>query len=205
MLLKRTIQKETLSIIWGVKKFHCFLFGRKFTLVTDHQPLISIFGPKKGIRATTAARMQRYALFLQSHDYDIEFKSSKSHANCDGLSRLPCSQTEDLPESDSIETYNLSQIDNLPVSASDVERETRRDPTLSKVFDFTLNGWTDKPQDERLKPFYTRRSELSVQNGCLMWGIRVIIPIKLRNKVLEELHEGHLGIVKMKELSRSYF
>ena len=199
------IQKEALSIIWGVKKFHCFLFGRKFTLVTDHQPLISIFGPKKGIPATTAARMQRYALFLQGHDYDIEFKSSKSHANCDGLSRLPYSQTEDLPDSDSIEIYNLSQIDSLPVSTSDVKRETRRDPTLSKVLDFTLNGWTDKPQDERLKPFYTRRSELSVQNGCLMWGIRVIIPIKLRNKVLEELHEGHLGIVKMKELSRSYF
>ena len=69
------IQKEALSIIWGVKKFHCFLFGRKFTLVTDHQPLISIFGPKKGIPATTAARMQRYAFFLQGHDYDIEFKA----------------------------------------------------------------------------------------------------------------------------------
>ena len=199
------IHKEALSLVWGVKKFHCMLFARKFTLVTDHQPLISIFGPKKGIPATTAARLQRYALFLQGHDYDIEYKSSKSHANCDGLSRLPYSQSEDLPDSDSVELYNLSQIDSLPVSASDVKRETRRDPTLSKVLDFTLNGWTDKPQDERLKPYYTRRNELSVENGCLMWGIRVIIPIKLRNKVLDELHEGHLGIVKMKELSRSFF
>ena len=199
------IHKEALSLVWGVKKFHCMLFARKFTLVTDHQPLISIFGPKKGIPATTAARLQRYALFLQGHDYDIEYKSSKSHANCDGLSRLPYSQSEDLPDSDSVELYNLSQIDSLPVSASDVKRETRRDPTLSKVLDFTLSGWTDKPQDERLKPYYTRRNELSVENGCLMWGIRVIIPIKLRNKVLDELHEGHLGIVKMKELSRSFF
>ena len=199
------IHKEALSLVWGVKKFHCMLFARKFTLVTDHQPLISIFGPKKGIPATTAARLQRYALFLQGHDYDIEYKSSKSHANCDGLSRLPYSQSEDLPDSDSVELYNLSQIDSLPVSASDVKRETRRDPTLSKVFDFTLNGWTDKPQDERLKPYYTRRNELSVENRCLMWGIRLIIPIKLRNKVLDELHEGHLGIVKMKELSRSFF
>ena len=199
------IHKEALSLVWGVKKFHCMLFARKFTLVTDHQPLISIFGPKKGIPATTAARLQRYALFLQGHDYDIEYKSSKSHANCDGLSRLPYSQSEDLPDSDSVELYNLSQIDSLPVSASDVKRETRRDPTLSKVLDFTLNGWTDKPQDERLIPYYTRRNEISVENGCLMWGIRVIIPIKLRNKVLDELHEGHLGIVKMKELSRSFF
>ena len=199
------IHKEALSLVWGVKKFHCMLFARKFTLVTDHQPLISIFGPKKGIPATTAACLQRYALFLQGHDYDIEYKSSKSHANCDGLSRLPYSQSEDLPDSDSVELYNLSQIDSLPVSASDVKRETRRDPTLSKVLDLTLNGWTDKPQDERLKPYYTRRNELSVENGCLMWGIRVIIPIKLRNKVLDELHEGHLGIVKMKELSRSFF
>ena len=66
--------------------------------------------------------------------------------------------------SDSVEIYNLSQIDNLPVSASDVKRETRRDPTLSKVLDLTLNGWTYKPQDESLKPFYMRRNELSVQN-----------------------------------------
>ena len=168
------IQKEALAIVWGVKKFFCYLFGRKFTLLTDHQPLISIFGPKKGIPATAASLMQRYALFLQGYDYDIEYKSSKSHANCDGLSRLPYSHGEELPDSDSAEIYNLSQLDSLPVCANDVKREMRRDPTLSKVLDFTMNGWTYKPQDEILKPFYMRRHELSVQNGCLMWGIRVI-------------------------------
>ena len=198
------IHKEALAIIWGVKKFHCYLYGRKFTLVTDHQPLLTIFGPKKGIPATTAARLQRYALFLQGHEYEIEYKNSKSHANADALSRLPCPQEKELPGSDPVEIYNLSQIDSLPVSANDIKRETRRDHVTSKVLDFTLNGWTEKPQDERLKPYYTRRNELSVQHGCLMWGIRVIIPLKLRNKVLEEIHVGHIGIVKMKALSRSF-
>jgi hypothetical protein len=58
------IDKEALALVWGVKKFHLYLFGRHFTLVTDHEPLTAIFNPKKGIPAMTVARLQRYALFL---------------------------------------------------------------------------------------------------------------------------------------------
>ena len=58
------IDKEALALVWGVKKFHLYLFGRHFTLVTDHEPLTSIFNPKKGIPAMKVARLQRYALFL---------------------------------------------------------------------------------------------------------------------------------------------
>ena len=54
-----------------------------------------------------------------------------------------------------------------------------------------------------LDPFYARRDEITVHSGCLMRGIRVIVPPKLRPQVLEELHQGHRGVVKMKALARS--
>ncbi|KAK3712034.1 hypothetical protein QZH41_000190 [Actinostola sp. cb2023] len=70
------IDKEALSIVWGVKKFHIYLFGRRFTLITDHQPLTSIFHPEKGVPTMTAARLQRYALFLAGFEYEIEYKKT---------------------------------------------------------------------------------------------------------------------------------
>ena len=58
------IEKEGLSLIWGVKKFHKYLYGRKFTLVTDHKPLLAILGSKRSLPTLAAARLQRWALFL---------------------------------------------------------------------------------------------------------------------------------------------
>jgi hypothetical protein len=60
------------------------------------------------------------------------------------------------------------------------------------------------PLQEEIKPFYQWKGELAVHCGVLMLGHRAVIPTKLRNQVLTELHEGHLGIVKMKSLARSY-
>ena len=72
----------------AVKKLHHFLYGRHFTLITDHKPLTSILHPHNGIPVMTAQRLQRYALFLSGMNYTINYRSTKEHANCDGLSRL---------------------------------------------------------------------------------------------------------------------
>ena len=58
------IDKEALATVWGVKKFHNYLFGRHFILLTDHEPLTSIFCPSKSLPAVTAARLQRCALLI---------------------------------------------------------------------------------------------------------------------------------------------
>ena len=55
------VEKEALSLIFGVIQFHSYLYGRHFTIVTDHKPLTAILGPKKGIPPLAAARLQRWA------------------------------------------------------------------------------------------------------------------------------------------------
>ena len=75
------IEKEALSLIYGIQKFHQYLYGRLFVLVTDHQPLLSILGPKKGIPPLAAARMQQWTLLLLAYSYSIEFRPTTAHGN----------------------------------------------------------------------------------------------------------------------------
>ena len=61
------LEKEALSLIFGLRKFRQYLYSRRFTLITDHQPITTIFSDKKGIPPMAAARLQRWALQLSAH------------------------------------------------------------------------------------------------------------------------------------------
>ena len=197
------IDKEALSLHWGIQKFNTYLFGKHFTLVTDHKPLLSIFNPSKSLPAMTAARLQRYAVFLSGHSYDITYKNTTSHANADALSRLPLKLT-DHEEADEVNVFYNSQFDALPVTCEQVRNATQRDLTLSQVLDFIMSGVFPSEADGTVKPFIRRKEELTVHQGCIMWGNRVVIPESLRARVMDEIHTGHLGIVRMKSHARSY-
>ncbi|XP_062529124.1 uncharacterized protein LOC101739388 isoform X1 [Bombyx mori] len=82
------IQKEATAIIFGVRRYHQYLYGRAvpFILRTDHKPLLSIFGPCRGIPEVSANRLQRYAMFLSSCNYRIEYVRSTDNT-ADFLSR----------------------------------------------------------------------------------------------------------------------
>ena len=123
------VEKEALSLVFGVKKFHSYLYGRKFTLVTDHKPLTTILGPKNKVPPLAAARLQRWALVLSAYSYDIEFRSTAAHGNADGLSRLPFHNpgAEDAA-SIGATLFNLSQLNSLPVTSQQLQAATRTDP-----------------------------------------------------------------------------
>ena len=160
-----------------MKKFHAYLFGHKFTLLTDQQPLTSIFSPSKSIPVTSAARLQRYALFLSGFNYDIEFKGTKRHCNADAMSRLPLSSSNDVDENEqnAEDIFHMSQIEFLPMTHVDIQRETKRDKTLSQVYEQVQNGWQFQPKGSLLAPFYSRRNELTIHQGCLLWGISLAL------------------------------
>ena len=75
---------------------------------------------------------------------------------------------------------------------------------LVKVYEHTSSGWPNYCPDPEIKPYWNRREDLSLDDGCLLWGRRVVIPLKLQGHLLDELHECHPGMCRMKALARSF-
>ena len=120
----------------------------------------------------------------------------------DALSRLPLpSKAGDVSAVLKVEER---LVDCLPITQKEINHATRVDPVLSRVLEFVKNGWPQYVEDLRLKPFFHCRYELSIEQDCLLWEIRVVIPTRYQKDMLDELHVGHPGIVRMKELARSY-
>ncbi|XP_060542427.1 uncharacterized protein K02A2.6-like [Pantherophis guttatus] len=144
------LDKEALAAVSGVKKFHEYLFGRDFELITDHRPLLGLLAGDRPNPAALSPRMTRWAIFLAAYSYRLVHRPGADMGNADA------------------------------------------------------RGWPEKIGSGEFKPFVGKRDELTMQGGCLLWGDRVVIPSRLREKVLTLLHEGHPGIVRMKGLARSY-
>ena len=90
-----------------------------------------------------------------------------------------------------------------PITAHHIRVWSRRDPILSAVLSFVQSGWPNSC-DPALSSYSTKRTELSLYQGCLMWGSRVVVPPQGCEGVLQERHEGHLGMTKTKSLARMY-
>ncbi|XP_043916150.1 LOW QUALITY PROTEIN: uncharacterized protein K02A2.6-like [Protopterus annectens] len=196
------LDKEGLAVIFGIKRFHKYLYGRKFIVCTDHKPLLSLFNEMKAVPQMVSPRIQRWAVTLRAYEYEIVYKPGKHHSNVDVLSRLPL---PGHPKEEETEDRVLMMEDITLVSARELSGWTRKDPVLSRVFQLVQQGWATQQTDPVFQPYVVRKTELSVQDGCVLWGARVIIPPPGRSALLQQLHQGHVGITRMKALARSYF
>jgi hypothetical protein len=197
------LDKEALALVFGVKKFHNYLYGRNFKLMSDHKPLKYILGESSPIPQMASARLQRWALILGAYTYNLEYRAGKNNLTADALSRNPLST---VPREVSLpgETIMLMETLNAtPTTAKQIAKWTKQDRILSRVYNMVLNGRIETA-DQEFKPYRNRINELSVHNGCILWGNRVVIPPQGQEQTLKLLHEGHIGISRMKASARSY-
>ncbi|KRY80682.1 Uncharacterized protein T4D_6125, partial [Trichinella pseudospiralis] len=92
----------------------------------------------------------------------------------------------------------------LPVTARVIAEATEKDSVFKQVKQSVLSGWPEKCPREELRSYFIKRTELSVSYGCLLWGIKTVIPMKLRSRVLMELHETHPGRECMVSMARQF-
>ena len=137
------IQKEAVSITFALKKFHQFLCSREFILVTDHNPLISMFGPNTATPVLTANCHARWPLMLSQYCYTIEYRPTKQHGNADALSRLPASSdlSFDGKKGDNdVDTIRIISSQIQPYSRTQLKDSTNNDPAISEVKRYVREG-----------------------------------------------------------------
>ena len=138
-----------------------------------------------------------------NYQYHLQYKCGESCGNADGLSRLPIPNPESVVPIPEEFVLAVRLLNEPSVSASMIARWTDKDPILSKVRRFVQTDWQDA-DTETFGPYMNRKKELSDKQELVMWGSRVIIPPPGRDRLLDQLHEMHPGMVRMKALARSY-
>ena len=175
-----TIEREALAIVTAVKHFRPYLYGRRFTVLTDHQPLKWALN-----NYHTSNRLTKFGLALQDYDIEIRYHPGKKNGPADALSRLEVAACELKAQPSPIE-YRRKQEEDLLIKGIIHTLEAKTLPT--KLTDVDLS--------------YIRRhkDDFTLRNQCLYRKARtrhrrlqLVIPSRDRKKILTEAHDGLLG------------
>ena len=187
----QNLERECLVTIWGMEKFHYFLYGKQFTLETDQKPLVSIY--RKHMVEISPGIQRLIVRSFPYQPFNVQYRKGVEIPLADALSRVTLTPVEEDGIQLPIVAVNLI-TSNIPVSSTEIElihEETSKDPTLTLLRHYIHMGW---PIDHRMLPqelhtFWNYREDLSMENGLITKGARLLIPSMLRRKVLEQIHD----------------
>ena len=156
------IEKEGLSLIFGVMMFHKHLYGRHFIIVTNHKSLLAILGAKKNLSTLAAAYLQRWAIFFLGYQHNLKFTPGGQPCNADGLSHLLWNlyshEEKDVEFVPPAATYSRL---TLYLSLTRNSRRPLRYTHSQQSLRYSQESWPSELPDT-LKPYLKRRIELSI-------------------------------------------
>ena len=185
------IEKEALAIVFSLEKFHQYTFGRKTIVESDHKPLEMII-LKPLCRAPK--RLQGMLMRILQYDVEIKHKKGSEMLLADTLSRAF------LPYSGKLRVFDhINMVDFLPIRPEHldvIQKETDKDEVMQLLKTMILDGWPDNVNEVpvALKIYYGIRDEFAIQNGLIFKGDRIVIPLELRNSIMESIHSSHCGV-----------
>ena len=201
------IERELLTVLFGLERFHQYTYGRDVTVQSDHKPLEAIVRKSLG---NFPPRLQRMLLRLQKYNFTLEYRPGKDLTVPDMLSRASLiTNKEENSVGDDFECFVNLVIQNKPVSDSKLEQikhESKHDVVMRKLKDVIRDGWSEVKYDlpQNVREYWNFRNELSEADGIILKGENIVISTTMRKQMLMKLHESHLGIEKTKKLAREY-
>lgn len=193
------IEKEALALTSACERFSLYLKGLKFTLRTDHKPLIPILGSKP--IGELSSRLQRFRMKLTPFDYNIEHIQGKYMYTADMLSRAPISSNDkdrDILDEEEDKMTVMCIIQQLPFSSerlNGIKEIQEKDAITQRLKYYIQEGWPNCKQIEpEIKPFYEHRGNLVIIDKLLTNGNKVFIPTELRDEIMKKIHVGHIPI-----------
>ncbi len=195
------IELEALAVSWAIEKFHHYLYGKHFILETDHKPLESILNRSL---QDLPRRLQRLLMTTLPYDKTVKYIKGSTNVLADCLSRSPVDHdTIQLPR---LQINLITQ--DIPCNADRLQKlreSTAKDETLILLKEIVKQGWPKKIQNlpPELKPFWTFRERITIEDGLLLKDRRIIVPEADRSDILQQLHRGHQGIQKCLQRARS--